>query len=131
VTHDKANAVNEDLKAKLAEAQAQRADEEDMLDDAGESREDLVARKVELEGETKQLQKALAAYSDNDPTEIERKLKEVKGFKAEVEVYTDDIYSMEGWFKGAGQDAEGMMRLRTLFYGDELDAEEGMLRELS
>lgn len=102
-----------------------------MLEDAGESREDLMASKAELKAETKVLQKQLAAYSDNDPTELERKCKEVEGFKKDAEVYTDDIYSMEGWFRSVGQDGEGMLRLRTMCYGDELDPEDNVLKDLA
>lgn len=128
--YNKADAVNEDLKQKLAEAQAQRADEEDMLDDGGESREELTATKVELESEVKLLRKELAAYSDDDPTELERKKKETQGFKADAEQYSEEIYSMEGWFKNAGTDEESMNMLRMSMYGDEFDAEEGGLKEL-
>jgi len=129
--YDKANAVNADLKQKLADAQTQRADEEDMLDSGGESREELTATKAELEAELKKLQKALAAYSDDDPTELERKKKEIDGFKAEAGQYTDEIDSMEGWFRGIGQDEENMKRMRMNMYGGEYDEEEGMLKELA
>ena len=128
--HDKAAAVVNDLKQKQADIQAQREDEEDMLDNGAESREDLMTSKSALEAEVKALQKQLAAYSDNDPTELERKRKETVQFKMEAEQCTDDIYSMEGWFKKMGQDEEGMKRLRAMFYGDEMD-EEGILKELA
>ncbi|EMC91213.1 hypothetical protein BAUCODRAFT_28353 [Baudoinia panamericana UAMH 10762] len=127
--YDKANAINEDLKIKLAESQAQREDEQDMLDSGGERRETLVATKTGLEAEVKRLQMELSAYSDSDPTELERKAKDLNGFKAVVGQCTDDIYSMEGWFKSIGQ-SEAVQALRVQLYGDELDAEEGMLREL-
>ncbi|KAK5122452.1 hypothetical protein LTR85_004036 [Meristemomyces frigidus] len=128
--YGKADTVNEELKQKLAEAQAQRADEEDMLDSGGESREELTATKAELDAEVKMLQKELAAYSDEDPTELERKKKESQSFRAEAEQYTDEIDSMEGWFKNIIPDEEGMKMLRMSMYGDEFDAEEGMLKEL-
>ena len=129
--YDKVNAVNQDLKFKLAEAQALRADEEDMLDNGGESREELVAIQGDLEGEMKVLQKELAAYSDDDPTELERKKKEVARLKMEAGQYTDEIDSMEGWFKELmSGDTEQLRNFREKYYGDELDAEEGVLREL-
>ena len=128
--HDKAAAVVNELKSKAAEARAQRQDEEDMLDNGGDSREDLVTSRSELDKEVKALQKQLAAYSDTDPTELERKKKEIEAFKGEAEQYTDEIYAMEGWFKKIGQDEDGMKKMRLGMYGDEVDEEEGMLREL-
>ena len=126
--HAKAAATNDELKAKLAEARAARADEEDMLDDAGESREEVVARKSELETETKRLQKELAAYSDSDPTELERKRKEVEAFKKEASDCTDNIYSMESWF-GRNDMKECLQNLQQELYGNEVD-EDGELRDL-
>jgi len=126
--HDKASGVTNDLRAKLAGAQALRVDEE-MLDEAGESRPELVARKSELEAEIRALQKHLAAYSDSDPTELERKKREMAAFKHDASQCTDEIDALEGWFKTGGQE-EALYGLRMELYGDEYDAEEGGLREL-
>ena len=87
--HDKAAALVNELKEKAAEARAQRQDEEDTLDNGGESREDFVATKSDLDKEVKALQKQLAAYSDSDPTELERKHKEIEAFKVGAEQYTE------------------------------------------
>lgn len=124
--------INEELKQKLAEAQAARVDEEDMLDSGGESREDLMTAKAELEAEMKMLSSELAAYSNDDPTELERKSGEANALKAEAEEYTDQIQSMSGWFKEmlAGDD-EALEAFRQTFYGDEYDEEDGDLRELA
>jgi len=128
---DKANAVNEDLKTKIAEAQANLAEEEDMLDGIGESREDVMAMKNELDAELNILRKELASYSHNDPTEHEKKVKEIEGFKKEAEQYTDEIYSMESWFKNVlGMGEDDLKGLRAQFYGSELDEEDGNLKEL-
>ncbi|KAK1079193.1 hypothetical protein LTR33_006592 [Friedmanniomyces endolithicus] len=127
--YDKASAVTNDLRAKLAGAQAQRVDEEVLLDEAGESRPELVARKSELEAEIKALQRELAGYSDSDPTELERKKKEMAAFKHGASQCTDEIDALEGWFKTGGQE-EALYGLRMELYGDEYDAEEGGLREL-
>ena len=128
--HDKAATVVSDLKEKLHSAQAQRADEEDMLDGGSESREQLKSVKVNLEAQSNALQKALYAYSDNDPTELLRKRKEIERYRREAEQYTDEVHSMEGWFRSQGQDAAGITALRTSLYGDEYDAEEGIIKEL-
>ena len=101
-----------------------------MLDGGGESREDLIAKQADLDAETKALKRELATYSDNDPTELERKRAETEVFKKEANQLTDDIYGMEGWFTNNGQDEESMKALRFNLYGAELD-EDGVLRELS
>jgi hypothetical protein len=101
-----------------------------MLDNGGDTREDLVASKSELDKEVKALQKHLAAYCDTDPTELERKKREIEVFKGEADQYTDEIYAMEGWFKKMGHDEGGMKNLRLAMYGDEVDEEEGVLKEL-
>ena len=128
--HGKAATLVDDLKAKLADAQAQCEDEADAVENGGESREVLGVKKAELEREMKGLQKELAAYADTDPTNLEWKRKGIEGFKGEAEQYTDEIYAMEGWFRKMGQDEAGLKDLRMMFYGDEVDEEEGVLKEL-
>jgi len=129
--HDKAASVVDDLKQKLAAVNAQHEDEAEMLDNGGDSREELVASKATLEEDVKKLQKALATYSDMDPTELERKKAETKRFQQEAEQFTDEIYFMEGWLKDHGVDGENLTNLRIQFYGEEFDQEEGMLKELA
>ena len=128
--HSKAAAIVDDLKAKLAEAQVQRECEADTVENGGESREELVAVKVELDMEVMGLLKELAAFSDTDPTELERKKTGIEGFKGEAEMFTEEIYAMEGWYRKMGMDEVGLRGLRLMFYGDEVDEEEGVLREL-
>lgn len=131
-THEKASATNHDLKQKIAEAQARRADEEDMLDSCGESRGELNTTKHDLETETKRLQNELAAYSDVDPTELEQKRKQIEAMKGESEEYTDHIYAMDGWFKEMlNGDGEALKALRMNFFADEYDEEVGSLKEVS
>jgi chromosome segregation ATPase len=127
--HDKAFTVVQDLKQNLADKAAQREEEEDMLDSGGDSREDVIATKAGLEAELKKLQKELAAYRDSDPTELERKQNETKKLLADAEQYTDEIYSLEGWFSKMAGD-ETVKGLKLMLYGDEYDEEEGGLREL-
>ncbi|KAK3670072.1 hypothetical protein LTR78_010012 [Recurvomyces mirabilis] len=127
--YEKAKTVNSELNSKLAEAAEQRASEEDMLDDAGESREDVIATKAVLEKEVQALKKQLTAYSDSDPTELERKRGELIEHKDKANVLCDEVYSMEGWFTNAGLDREALAVLRMKIYGDQFDAEEGVLKE--
>jgi hypothetical protein len=131
IVHDKAVAANDELRAKIAEAAAQQQDEEEMLDQGGDSREDLTAAKAELAAEVKALAKALEAYSDNDPTELERKRAEIKAFKADADICTDDILAMDGWFVSAtGGDVETLDRLRLDWYDREFDEETRTLKDL-
>lgn len=129
--HDKATAVVDDLKHQLAEVQAQNEDEVEMLENGSESREELMATQATLDFEICELQKQLAAYSDSDPVELERKKSELKQFQKDAEQFTDEIESMESWFKKMVQDPEAMKGLRMSLYGDEFDEEEGALRELA
>jgi chromosome segregation ATPase len=131
VAHDKISSIITDLKAQLVEIRAQRVDEEDMLDTASESRADLVSAKAILEEEVAALTTELAAYNDSDPIELERKKAEVAGFKSEAEQATDDICSLEGWYRVTScMDNETMRGFRMQNYGDEFDEQEGFLREL-
>lgn len=125
-------AVVADLKAKLAGSRAAEQAESDELGACtGESREDLLAAQAELAGAMIGLEKQLAAYKENDPTELERVGRETSELRELVERVTDDVYAMEGWFREQGQDQEGMLRLKMDLYEGEFDEEEGCLREIS
>jgi uncharacterized protein YPO0396 len=94
-------------------------------------RKTLITKHANLTKEIGQLRQELAAYSEQDPVEVEKKSNETQQFRSEVEKYTDQILSMEGWLKGQmGGDLEQMTNLKREHYGDEYDAEEGSLREL-
>jgi len=128
--YDKALATDNELKSKLAEAEAQRRGDDEMLDEGGETREELLGMKKLLQAETEALRRELATYSDNDPTELERKVKEAAEWKVTAEEFTDDIYSMEGWLKdkmGGGEALDAMLQET---YGKEYDEEVRGLKEL-
>lgn len=82
-----------------------------------------------LEADLKTLQKELAVYSDNDPEELERKEKETTELRAEVTKYTDDIQTMESWFKKHGLEQQ-LSVLQMSCYGDEWDTEEYDFKEV-
>lgn len=129
--HEKAVAVAEELQSKLAEAEVQRKRDDEALECGGESREELVAVKRQLELETEATRRELAAYSDNDPAELERKAIEAAGWRVAAEECTDDIYSMEGWLKSAvGGAGEGFAAVLEQVYDKEFDVEGKTLREL-
>lgn len=127
--HEKANAIITDLKDKLTEAQAQRDNEAEMLDSGAESREELSDAKAVLEKDIKEFERQLAAYSDTDPTEIERKKEEMGKYRREAGQFTDSIDSMESYIaKNWGDSA--VTHFRTMLYGNELDEEGGVLKEI-
>ncbi|KAF2142194.1 uncharacterized protein K452DRAFT_333004 [Aplosporella prunicola CBS 121167] len=128
---DKANDTVAELKAKVGEANAVREDEEDMLMGGGEDRETLTTRLAALEGELKTLKKELAGYSDNDPVEVEKRRAEAEAYRKAAEAWTEQIQSMEMWFKEqTAGDREAMVQLKMTYYGDEYDEEEEGLKEL-
>ena len=129
--YEKALATDNELKAKIAEGEAQRKEDEEMLDGSGESREQLLGSKRFLEGEIEGLRRELATYSDNDPVELERKGREAADWKVDVGVCTDDVYSMEGWLKDLTGGGEALMGLLKEMYGSEWDDEVGGLKELA
>jgi hypothetical protein len=101
-----------------------------MLDEGGESREELLGIKKSLQFEAEALRRELATYSDNDPTELEKKVKEATKWSITTEDFTDDIYSMEGWLKdklGAGEGLDAMLQET---YEMEYDDEMRGLKEL-
>lgn len=127
--YDKANALVQDLRNKIAEKAAQLEEEEDILDNPGESREEVMTVKLEVEKELKDLMKELATYSENDPTELENKKKQVNVWYEEANECSEDIQSMEGWLKDLTA-GEGLEQLKKDLYGKEYDEEEGGLRDL-
>jgi hypothetical protein len=143
-THSKQLAAVEDLRARHAEAIAQRKDEEAAMataagehehnqdpdgSDQTDSRETLLARQSVLIAETAALRTHLAAYSDDDPFLLQDKKAQTHNLANQARAYTDDIYSLESWFRRMGAD-EHLAALRATFYGSELDAESGQLRDL-
>jgi hypothetical protein len=77
------------------------------------------------------LRKDVVAYSEHDPVEMDKKNGEIQKCRADAEVFTDHILSMEGWLKQQmGGDREQMDNIKRMCYGDEFDEEEGGLREL-
>ena len=128
--YDKALATDNELKSKLAEAEAQRRGDDEMLEEGGETREELLSMKKSLEAEIEALRRELATYSDNDPTEVERKTKNAAEWKVATEGFTDDIYSMEGWLRDKMGGGEALDALLQETYGKEYDEEVRGLKEL-
>ncbi|KAF2090512.1 meiotic nuclear division protein 1, partial [Saccharata proteae CBS 121410] len=128
---DKAVAALAELQEKVRVAGEAREEDEDMLLGGGDGRGELMSRHEELVKELKGLREELATYSENDPVEVDRKRRQIMESRARAEVATEQIQSMEGWFKEQmGGDAEQLLGLKRTYYGDQFDEEEGGLREL-
>ena len=74
----------------------------------------------------------LAAYSEHDPVELDKKATETRQARLDADMFTDQIFAMQGWFKqhlgcSRGEDFLDMLKM---LYGDEYDDEEQGLREL-
>lgn len=84
---------------------------------------------------TKDLEKLrtqLAAYSERDPVELDKKATETRQAHLDADKFTDQIFAMQGWFKqhlGCGEGG-GFLDMLKMLYGDEYDDEEQGLREL-
>ncbi|KAH7401856.1 Mnd1 family-domain-containing protein [Phaeosphaeria sp. MPI-PUGE-AT-0046c] len=129
--YNKINATVADLRLKVDEAGAARAEDEDMLMDTGGDRKTLLTIHGNLSKDLEKLRTELAAYSEQDPVEVEKKAAETQQARLDAEKFTDHIYSMEGWLqKQCALDQLAMTEFRKSNYGDELDEEAGALREL-
>lgn len=129
---EKAAATVMELQLKVNEAGAEREDDDDdMLMEGGCDRKTMTLKHAGLERDLEKLRDELAAYKDNDPTEVENQRKAVAVDRLKVEQYTEQIQAMEGWFKKQiGGDKEQLRRMKKMWYGDEYDEEEAALREL-
>ena len=118
----KVNVNLRDLEGKVKEASALKGDDPD--------RAALVEKRLVLEREVDVLRKELDGYKDGDPEEVERRRKEIKGFQAKAERWTDNIGILEGrMLESLGGDRERLDGIKREVYGDEYVEGEG-LREL-
>jgi hypothetical protein len=101
------------------------------LTSLGGDRKTLITKHGDLTKELERLRQDLAAYSEQDPVEMDKKKEETQEFRNRAEKYTDHILSMEGWLKeSTGGDKEQLSGILRQCYDDEFDEEEGGLREL-
>lgn len=96
----------------------------------GDDRKTLIGRHADLTKSLEKLRTELAAYSEHDPVEMEKKAAETKQARLDAEKFTDHILSIEGWLRDAVGDREALFQLQQAVYGDEFDEEERGLREL-
>jgi hypothetical protein len=97
----------------------------------GGDRKTLIDKHADLTKEVEKLRTELAAYSEQDPVEVEKKATETQKARSDASKFTDQIYSMEGWIKQLhGDDNEAVTNALKMLYDEEYDEEEGGLREL-
>ena len=112
----------EELEEKVKVASEMRAEDE--------GRGELVTQQLNLSEEVGVLRKELEGYKDNGPGEVDRKRKEIAGFRAKAERWTDNIGILEGrLLEMMGGDREGVDGVKREVYGDEYVEGEG-LKEL-
>jgi hypothetical protein len=97
----------------------------------GGDRKTLITKHADLSKELEKLRTELAAYSEQDPVEMEKKDAETQQYRLEADKFTDQILDMQGWLKQhLGGDANDFWNLLKSVYDDEYDEEEQGLREL-
>lgn len=100
------------------------------LTSAGGDRKTLITKHEALAKEVEKLRIELAAYSEYDPVELDKKIENIGHLRAAAEKFTEHIYCMEGWLKAQVLDREGQTVVLREIYGVEWDDEDGGLREL-
>lgn len=100
-----------------------------VLTSTGGDRKTLVTKHEELTKEVEKLRTELAAYSEYDPIELDKKIEDTRRSRAAAERFTEHIYCMEGWLKELVHDRDSLLATLKSLYGDEWDDEEGGLRE--
>ncbi|KAK8218712.1 meiotic nuclear division protein 1 [Phyllosticta capitalensis] len=129
VEWDKAARALEELGAKVDQMREAREDEEEL--DAADSRQRLTQKMETLKTTLAGLRKELVSYSDSDPVELELKRRALQSTQLEAEKWTDQIQSMEMWFREQmGGDREALLNMKRIYYGDEFDDDDEGLREL-
>jgi len=97
---------------------------------AGGDRKALVTKHEELTKEVEKLRTELAAYSEFDPVELDKKLEDTRRSRAAADKFTEHIYCMESWLKERIPDRESRLVVLRDLYGDEWDEEDEVLRGL-
>jgi len=120
--HERVDAAVTEMEEKVREATGSRGEEED--------RGKLIEMHFALEQEVGELRQELAGYKNNDPGEVDGKRKEVEGFEAMADMWTDNIGILESRLKEMlGGDLAQLEGIKRSVYGEEYMEGEG-LREL-
>lgn len=113
----------------IEEEMAKREEDAEMLEEGGMSRKALLKAHETILKEMELLDKELAVYSDNDPTDVLRKAEETEKLKESAIKWTDNIECLEYFIGGLGIDRGQVAILMQNACGDEYVIGEG-LKEL-
>ena len=91
-------------------------------------RYDLLKSNAQLEEEVAIMRQELEGFKDGDPLEVERKRKEMEGFKAAAEKWTDNIGILESRLKKMlGGNLEQLEAVQRDVYGSEYVEGDGLM----
>ena len=117
---EKIDAAVRSLKAQVEAADTTRGQDDE--------REELLKSNAQLEEDVAVLKKELEGFKDGDPTEVERKRKEMDEFKAAAERWTDNIGILESRLRGMlGGNLEQLEAVQRETYGSEYVEGEGLM----
>jgi len=115
-----------DAEKELGEETAKRAEDEEMLEGGGMDRNSLVEAHAALSKELEALDRELALYSNNDPTDILTKMEHTKLLKASAVRWTDNIEGLESYIRSIAGDRAAVADMMQAACGDEYVPGEGL-----
>lgn len=115
-----------DMEKQIEEEMTKREDDDEMLENGGMNRQSLLETHEALLKEMEALDKELACYCDNDPTEILRKQEDTRRLKESAFRNTDNIEALESFISGLIGDRNAMAQLMHTALGDEYVMGEGL-----
>jgi hypothetical protein len=115
-----------DTEKQIEEEMAKREGDDEVLEKGGMDRKALLKAHDTLLKEMELLNKELALYSDDDPTEVLRKVEETKKLKQSAFRWTDNIESMETFITNLIGDRAKAAEAMASACGDEYVAGEGL-----
>ncbi|KAL2072543.1 hypothetical protein VTL71DRAFT_11886 [Oculimacula yallundae] len=119
-------AIEQAEKAIEEETKMRDDEEEGLAGGNGMDRKTLLEAHGLLEKEKEMLDRELAAYSDNDPVEIQRKIEETKTLRDSAIRWTDNIESMESYIGTLTTDRAQMAEIMSQACGAEYVFGEGL-----
>ncbi|KAI9753332.1 MAG: hypothetical protein M1815_006270 [Lichina confinis] len=108
--------------------EATTARDEDPDGETGHDRRGLTRTQETLRCEVDALKAELGLYKDNDPMELEWKKEETRALRASAHRWTDNIYSLEGYYLDInGRDYQALAQLQQMLYGSEYQEGQGLI----
>lgn len=123
---DKVKATLMGIDASIEDEIVQREYDEELLDDGGMDRKTLLDVHALLLEENDRLDKELAGHSNNDPTEVLRKVKETKELKEGAERWTDNTEAIEAFMTRQTGNRDEVRRIMQQICEDDYIPGEGL-----